>query len=95
MKQTNKLDPALQSWLHTQLFEQVPCIIAIIDREFNIIEHNKNFQQLFGPGPGRLCYEAYKKKSPPCSPGAGQTEKTRFHLPGPGHAPQERNPFLL
>ncbi len=60
------IDTTLQSWLHTQLFEQVPCRIAIIDRNLNIIEHNRSFRELFGQGLGRPCYEIYKKKQQPC-----------------------------
>lgn len=56
----------LQTWLHTQLFDQVPCNIAIIDRSFTIIEQNRNFQLLFGDGRGRLCHEVYKKQDHQC-----------------------------
>ncbi len=59
-------DTTLQSWLHTQLFEQVSCKIAIIDRNLKIVEHNRSFQELFGQGLGRPCYEIYKKKKQPC-----------------------------
>ncbi len=59
-------EKALQSWIHTQLFEQVPCNIAVIDRKYTIVEHNQNFQNLFGPGHGRLCYQVYKKRNYPC-----------------------------
>ncbi len=59
-------DATLQSWLHTRLFEQVPCKIAVIDKNRRIVENNHSFQELFGEGRGRLCYEVYKKKQRPC-----------------------------
>ncbi len=61
------LDESLQVWLHDQLFEQVPCNIAVIDRDYNIVDHNAKFQELFGPGRGKLCHSVYKKRSKPCS----------------------------
>jgi PAS domain S-box-containing protein len=60
------LDQTLQTWLRVQLFEQVPCNIAIIDRNYTIVEHNRNFEELFGPGQGRPCHLVYKKQSRRC-----------------------------
>lgn len=60
------MDEILQTWLHDQLFEQVPCSIAIINREYNIVDHNRKFQDLFGPGRGKLCHSVYKKSIKPC-----------------------------
>jgi histidine kinase len=59
---------SVDRWLQTQLFDSIPCSIAIIDPEFKIIENNKNFIELFGDGAGRHCYEVYK----------GQAEKCKF-----------------
>ena len=53
-------------WLHKELFNQVPFNIAIIDRDHNIIEANKNFEEYFGPWQGKKCYEAYKGRFTPC-----------------------------
>jgi len=60
--------PALQQWLHNQLFDSIPCSIAVIDPKYKIVENNKNFIDLFGDGSGKYCYEAYK----------GQLEKCKF-----------------
>jgi len=60
------LDPSLKTWLSKQLFEQVPCNIAIIDRDFHIVDHNGNFEELFGPGRGKLCHKIYKKRDKRC-----------------------------
>lgn len=60
------LDKVLQGWLQSQLFEQVPCNIAVINKNYTIVDHNRNFQELFGPGKGKACYDVYKKRSQPC-----------------------------
>jgi len=60
------LDPKLQDWLQNQLFEIVPQNLAIIDRDYKIVAHNRNFRQLFGSGVGKPCYEVYKKSETPC-----------------------------
>lgn len=56
-----------QRWLHTQLFDLVPCNIAIIDRNYNIVDNNHSFAEVFGEGRGRPCYEVYKGRSERCS----------------------------
>lgn len=65
-RRENMIEKALKSWISNQLFEQVPVNIAIIDREFKIVDHNRNFEDLFGSGLDRPCYEIYKKRSEPC-----------------------------
>ncbi|MBI4832668.1 MAG: PAS domain-containing protein [Candidatus Lindowbacteria bacterium] len=49
-----------EQWLHHQLFEQVPCCIAVSDRNLNIVEHNRKFEEVFGQGRGSKCHEVYK-----------------------------------
>lgn len=56
----------LQQWLHTQLFDSIPCSIAVIDSKYKIVENNRNFVDLFGDGNGKFCYEAYKGQSTKC-----------------------------
>ena len=60
------MNELLQDWLREQLFEQVPCSIAVIDRDYSIVDHNRKFQELFGPGRGKLCHMVYKKRKKPC-----------------------------
>jgi len=61
-----KADKNWQQWLYTRLFENVPCNISIIDRDFIIVENNRNFLDLFGDGRGKKCYQIYKRRSSPC-----------------------------
>lgn len=49
-----------------QLFEQAPCNIAVIDKNYRIIDINENFRDVFGDGAGKYCYEVYKKRTAPC-----------------------------
>jgi len=56
----------LQNWLQNQLFDSIPCSIAVIDPKFKIVENNKNFVDLFGDGHGKYCYQAYKGLSKKC-----------------------------
>jgi PAS domain S-box-containing protein len=57
---------SLQRWLQTQLFDSIPCSIAVIDPRFRIVKNNRNFVELFGDGNGKYCYEAYKGLSSKC-----------------------------
>ena len=57
----------IQKWLHQKLFHQVPVDIAVIDREYRIVEANQRFEERYGPWKDRFCYEAYKGRSKPCT----------------------------
>ena len=48
------------------MFRQIPYNIAVIDREFNIVEANKNFTEYFGSWRNKKCYAVYKKLDEPC-----------------------------
>jgi PAS domain S-box-containing protein len=52
--------------VYDQLYERVPCNIAVIDRDMRIVDHNQNFADIFGPGVGKLCHEVYKKRPTLC-----------------------------
>jgi PAS domain S-box-containing protein len=56
-----------QRHYHT-LFDEVPCYITIQDPDLNIVDANRAFQENFGNGLGRKCYQAYKHRSEPCAP---------------------------
>jgi len=50
-----------------KLFQQVPFNVAVIDREFNIVQANNNFKDYFGYWRGKKCYAVYKKLNQPCN----------------------------
>jgi PAS domain S-box-containing protein len=56
----------VRQWLRDELFQQVPFNIAVIDRNYNIVEANSNFVEYFGAWEGKKCYEAYKGRFAPC-----------------------------
>jgi PAS domain S-box-containing protein len=49
-----------------QLFEEVPCFIAVVDRDFRITAANRRFRDEFGEDAGPTCFEVYKKRQTPC-----------------------------
>ncbi|MFC1886137.1 PAS domain S-box protein [Thermodesulfobacteriota bacterium] len=42
------------------LFDQVPCSILLIDRQFRIVKTNKTFREMVGEAEGKFCYESLK-----------------------------------
>lgn len=48
------------------LFENAPCFITVQDPKLRILESNRRFDESFGEGFGRHCYELYKKRQEPC-----------------------------
>ena len=59
-------DEAIREWVRTQLWDQVPISIAVIDRSFRIIQANLSFAQNYGEWQNRPCHEVYKGRSEPC-----------------------------
>ncbi|MFC1816117.1 PAS domain S-box protein [Thermodesulfobacteriota bacterium] len=48
------------------LFELVPCIITVQDRNYKLIQYNREFSEKFDPKPGDYCYYAYKGRNEKC-----------------------------
>jgi len=51
---------------YMHLFEQVPCIITVQNRNYKLLRFNKEFSTRFDPKPGDFCYHAYKGRSKKC-----------------------------
>lgn len=54
---------------HETLFENVPAYVAVVDKEYRIVQANKNFKETFGYRVGESCFSAYKgldEKCPNC-----------------------------
>jgi PAS domain S-box-containing protein len=49
-----------------QLFEEVPCFIAVMDRAFRITAANRRFRDEFGENAGPTCHQVYKQRRTPC-----------------------------
>lgn len=48
------------------LFDQVPCLITVQDRDFKLLNFNQEFEDQFEPSPGDYCYRAYKGRDEKC-----------------------------
>lgn len=42
------------------LFDNVPCVVTVQDRDFKLLDYNKETRERFHPFPGAYCYQAYK-----------------------------------
>ena len=51
---------------YKSLFEQVPCFICVINRDFEIVRQNSHMRDLFRGSTGMRCYEVFKKRSAKC-----------------------------
>jgi signal transduction histidine kinase len=56
----------LKRWIRTELWDQVPVSISVINRNFEIVEANKHFGDTYGEWRGRPCYSVYKQRSSRC-----------------------------
>jgi PAS domain S-box-containing protein len=52
---------------HQILFDQVPCNILLIDRDFHIVKANKRLQDSLGNPEGQFCFKALKGLKHHCS----------------------------
>ena len=53
-------------WVRTQLWDQVPVRIAVIDSEFRIVEANQSFRSAYGEWKQKPCYSVYKGRNERC-----------------------------
>ncbi len=51
---------------YQRLFELVPCIISVQDRDYRLIGYNREFSDRFDPTPHDYCYSAYKGRTTKC-----------------------------
>ena len=49
------------------LFDNVPCYISVIDKNFEVVDSNALFRQRFSKEGARYCYEMYKKRDKVCT----------------------------
>jgi len=53
-------------WEYKNLFEQVPCFICVIDKNFDIVRQNSYMRDLFEGTIGMKCYQVFKKRNTKC-----------------------------
>ncbi|MGE4297705.1 MAG: response regulator [Desulfovibrionaceae bacterium] len=52
--------------LHQQLFDESPCYISVVDRQFALTSANRQFKATFGECAASLCYRSYTDRPEPC-----------------------------
>ncbi len=52
---------------YQNLFEMVPCIITVQDRDYRLIGFNREFAEKFAPRIGDHCYQVYKGRDSKCA----------------------------
>ncbi|OLN24697.1 sensory box histidine kinase [Desulfovibrio sp. DV] len=56
----------LQKDLYQDLFEGVPCLVTVQDRNLRLLRFNRSFAEKFNASVGEYCYKAYKNLDAPC-----------------------------
>ncbi|MFC1835655.1 ATP-binding protein [Thermodesulfobacteriota bacterium] len=51
---------------YKQLFNNVPCYLTVVDKDYNVIQANDAFETDFGSRIGDKCYKVYKKQDVKC-----------------------------
>ncbi len=51
---------------YQRLFDAVPCSIAVVDREFRVVECNRRYREDFGACGGRPCHAVFAHTDSPC-----------------------------
>jgi histidine kinase len=62
----NQADLRRQRNEYQNLFENVPCEIAVLDREFRLVNFNRSYAVKFNPVRGDYCFKAYKGRDTKC-----------------------------
>ena len=63
-KMDSELDKRVDEY--QMLFDLVPCIITVQDKDYRLVRYNREFAEKFDPQPGDYCYQAYKGLSQKC-----------------------------
>ena len=63
---------------YKQLFNEVPCFIYTVDRDYQITDHNRKFEEYFGNHTGEYCFGILKNRDEPC----GNCEAAKTLLDG-------------
>ncbi|WP_415713719.1 PAS domain S-box protein [Maridesulfovibrio sp.] len=51
---------------YRDLFDNVPCLVSVVDLNFRVIRHNKAYEKHFGKPRGRQCYQINKDQDCKC-----------------------------
>jgi PAS domain S-box-containing protein len=56
----------IEGWIESHLFDEVPQVVAVLDREYRIVRANKRLTETFGDWQGRRCYDVLRGRSTRC-----------------------------
>lgn len=56
----------VSQWVRNELWDQVPVAISVINRNFEIVEANRNFTETYGEWRNAPCYSVYKGRNQRC-----------------------------
>jgi histidine kinase len=51
---------------YRDLFQNVPCLVSVVNRDFRIARHNRAYREHFGQGRGQYCYAMNKGRAERC-----------------------------
>ena len=57
---------SIRRWIQSELFDQIPVNISVIDRSFRIVEANRRFTETYGRWKNRRCHVVYKNSKERC-----------------------------
>jgi len=60
------LSKDIRNWVRTEVFDQAPVCISVIDRDFRIAEANRAFSDIFGSWQDHQCFSVYKDREKRC-----------------------------
>lgn len=63
---TKNQELSRQKFQYQDLFEGVPCLITVQDRDYKLVRFNKTFEERFSATKGQYCYKAYKNRDTKC-----------------------------
>jgi histidine kinase len=55
-----------QRYQYQNLFETVPCVITVQDKNYKLVGYNREFSDRFDPQPDDYCFYAYKGRTTKC-----------------------------
>ncbi len=56
----------VRNWIHSELWNQVPVAIGVIDDGYRVVEANPGFARFFGEWRARPCYAVFKDRTERC-----------------------------
>ncbi|MBW1695862.1 MAG: response regulator [Deltaproteobacteria bacterium] len=66
MKKAYAEKDALGGARFDSLFDNLPCYIYVVDRDWRLVSVNKMFRETFGENPGEYCYQILRQQDRPC-----------------------------